>query len=81
MNLQEAIEAPRWQSESTRRVELENRISGDVSRRLNKEGYEVNVCGTWEFAFGGVEAICLHDNRKVFMAAADPRRDGYAIGY
>jgi gamma-glutamyltranspeptidase len=45
------------------------------------EGHEVIVRGPWEFAFGGVEAIRLHDNGKVFMAAADPRRDGYAIGY
>ena len=81
MNLQEAIEAPRWQSERTRCVELESRISEDVSRRLIHEGHEVNIRGPWEFAFGGVEAICLHDNGKVFMAAADPRRDGYAIGY
>lgn len=39
------------------------------------------LCDPWEFAFGGVEAIRLHDNGKVFMAAADPRRDGYATGY
>jgi gamma-glutamyltranspeptidase / glutathione hydrolase len=81
MNLQEAIEAPRWQSESTKCVDLESRISTDVSRRLSSESYEVNICGPWEFAFGGVQAIRLHDNGKVFMAAADPRRDGYALGY
>ena len=81
MNLQEAVEAPRWQSERTRYVELESRISENVSSRLTTEGYEVNVCGPWEFAFGGVEVIRVHDNGKVFMAAADPRRDGYALGY
>jgi gamma-glutamyltranspeptidase / glutathione hydrolase len=81
MNLQEAIEAPRWQSESTGYVELESRISQDVSRRLISQGYEVNTCGSWEFAFGGVQAIGLHPNGKVLMAGADPRRDGYAIGY
>lgn len=81
MNLQEAIEAPRWQSESTGYVELESRISQDVSRRLISQGYEVNTCGSWEFAFGGVQAIGLHQNGKVLMAGADPRRDGYAIGY
>jgi gamma-glutamyltranspeptidase/glutathione hydrolase len=81
MNLQEAVEAPRWQSESTGCVELESRMPGDVSERLISEGYKVTVCAPWEFAFGGVEAIRLHDNGKVFMAAADPRRDGYALGY
>lgn len=81
MNLQEAVEAPRWQSESTGCVELESRIPSNVSKRLISEGYKVKVGGPWEFAFGGVEAIHLHNNGKVFMAAADPRRDGYAIGY
>jgi gamma-glutamyltranspeptidase / glutathione hydrolase len=81
MNLQEAIEAPRWQSESTKTVELESRISTDVSRRLLSECYEVKISGPWEFAFGGVQAIGLYDNGKVFMAGADPRRDGYALGY
>ena len=81
MNLQEAVEAPRWQSESTGCVELESRMPGDVSERLISEGYKVTVGAPWEFAFGGVESIRLHDNGKVFMAAADPRRDGYALGY
>jgi gamma-glutamyltranspeptidase len=81
MNLQEAVEAPRWQSESTGCVELESRIPSNVSKRLMGESYKVTLCDPWEFAFGGVEAIRLHENGKVFMAAADPRRDGYAIGY
>jgi len=45
------------------------------------EGYKATLCDPWELALGGVEAIRLHDNGKVFMAAADPRRDGYAVGY
>ena len=44
-------------------------------------GYEVKVRGPWEFAFGGVEVIRLHENGQVLMGAADPRRDGYAVGY
>ena len=81
MNIQEAIEAPRWQSEQAGVVELENRLSGDVGQRLIREGYDVKIRGSWEFAFGGVEAVFLHPNGSVFMGAADPRREGYAIGY
>ncbi|MPZ78002.1 MAG: hypothetical protein GEU77_15950, partial [Deltaproteobacteria bacterium] len=81
MNLQAAIEAPRWQSESAGRVELESRFSNNVSGLLTSEGYQVKTCGSWEFAFGGVEAICLHENGKVLMGAVDPRREGYAIAY
>ncbi len=81
MNIQEAIEAPRWQSEKTGQVELENRLGEDVGRLLLRRGYDVKTGGAWEFAFGGVEAVLLHANEKVFLGAADPRREGYAVGY
>lgn len=80
MNIQEAVEAPRWQSEQTGHVELESRFSDDVGKLLLRHGYDVKVRGGWEFAFGGVESVFLHRNH-VFMGAADPRREGYAIGY
>jgi gamma-glutamyltranspeptidase/glutathione hydrolase len=81
MNVQEAVEAPRWQSEKPGEVELESRFSDLVSQRLTLDGYDVKIRGDWEFAFGGVEAIFLHATQPVFMGAADPRREGYAIGY
>jgi gamma-glutamyltranspeptidase/glutathione hydrolase len=80
MNIQEAIEAPRWQSENTGHVELESRFPDDVGRVLLRQGYDVKIRESWEFAFGGVESVFLHRN-KVFMGAADPRREGYATGY
>ena len=46
---------------------------------MTENGYEVKVRGPWEFAFGGVEVIRLHENGQVLMGAADPRRDGYAV--
>jgi gamma-glutamyltranspeptidase/glutathione hydrolase len=81
MNIQEAVEAPRWQSETERHVDLESRVSANVSDFLIHEGYDVKTCGPWEFAFGGAEAVALHRNGTVLMGAADPRRDGYAIGW
>ncbi len=81
MNLQEACEAPRWMSEQNGQVDLESRLSADVGHFLSAEGYRIKICGPWEFAFGGIEAVYYDSERKVFMGAADPRRDGYAIGY
>ena len=80
MNIQEAIEAPRWQSEQTGHIELEGRFSDKVGQFLVRDGYDVKIRGGWEFALGGVEAILLHPNREVLMGGADPRREGYAIG-
>jgi gamma-glutamyltranspeptidase / glutathione hydrolase len=81
MNLQAAVEAPRWQSESMGCVELESRFVDDVGSFLIDKDCEVKIRGPWEFAFGGVEVIRLHENGQVLMGAADPRRDGYAVGY
>ena len=81
MNIQEAIEAPRWQSEQSGEVELEGRFSDGVAKQLTRDGYEVKIRGDWEFAFGGVEAIFVHPNQTVLMGAADPRREGYAVGH
>jgi gamma-glutamyltranspeptidase/glutathione hydrolase len=81
MNIQEAIEAPRWQSERAGEVELEDRFSDAVAKQLTQDGYDVKIRGGWEFAFGGVEAIFAHPNQTVLMGAADPRREGYAVGH
>ena len=81
MNIQEAIEAPRWQSEQAGEVELEDRFSDAVASQLTQDGYDVKIRGAWEFAFGGVEAIVVHPNQTVLMGAADPRREGYALGH
>jgi gamma-glutamyltranspeptidase len=81
MNIQEAIEAPRWQSEQAGEVELEDRFSEAVAKQLTQDGYDVKIRGSWEFAFGGVEAVFMRSNQSVLMGAADPRREGYAVGH
>jgi gamma-glutamyltranspeptidase/glutathione hydrolase len=81
MNVQEAIEAPRWQSESKGRVELEGRFPPDVVESLRGKGYDVKVVAGWEPMMGGAEAIMQDARSGVFMGGADPRRDGYAMGY
>jgi gamma-glutamyltranspeptidase/glutathione hydrolase len=81
MNIQEAIEAPRWQSEQAGEVELEDRFSEAVAKQLTQDGYDVKIRGSWEFAFGGVEAVFMPPNQSVLMGAADPRREGYAVGH
>ena len=88
MNVQEAIEAPRWSSrpgtmpgEENLPYELhvEDRISPQVRDGLVKKGHDVRVGGGWSFA--GAQAIIIDQSNKVLMGGADPRRDGYAIGW
>jgi gamma-glutamyltranspeptidase/glutathione hydrolase len=81
MNVQEAVEAPRWQSETRGRVELEKRFPAGVAESLREKGYEVRVVDAWEPMMGGAEAIIQDARSGAFMGGADPRRDGYAMGY
>lgn len=81
MDVQQAIEAPRWRSERERTVELEERFPGGVEQTLRERGYQVAISGAWNEAMGGAEAILLDAESGVFLAGADPRRDGYAMGW
>lgn len=81
MDIQQAIEAPRWQRKSAKTVEVETRFSRETQVHLESKGFNVNLTEPWDFRMGGAEAILLDRENRVFQAGADPRRDGYAIGY
>ena len=80
MNIQQAIEAPRWQSERPGKVEVERRFASGAIDGLIKQGYDVKVVDAWDHTMGGAEAILRDAHSGVFMGGADPRRDGYAMG-
>ncbi|MGB7947956.1 MAG: gamma-glutamyltransferase [Candidatus Binatia bacterium] len=81
MDIQQAIEAPRWQRKSDKTVEVETRFSREIPVHLESKGFNVKVTEPWDFRMGGAEAILLDRENRIFQAGADPRRDGYAIGY
>jgi gamma-glutamyltranspeptidase/glutathione hydrolase len=81
MDVQQAIEAPRWQSKATNALEIEMRFPRETLLHLQNVGFKVKVTESWDFRMGGAEAILLDRNSGIFQAGADPRRDGYAIGY
>lgn len=80
MDVQEAIEAPRWFHESGRTLQIEARSSEDVRRALAAKGHDVRVLRDWDSVTGGAQAIAIDEN-GVFAAGADPRREGMAAGY
>lgn len=81
MDIQQAIEAPRWQSKGASTVEIETRFPSETKPHLQNAGFKVKVTESWDFRMGGAEGILVDRNTGVFQAGADPRRDGYAIGY
>ena len=81
MNVQEAIEAPRLRYYTGRHVEMEERFPSHVRRALEDRGHEVSVIEAWSGRVGGAQAIQVDSTAGIFQGGADPRRDGYAIGW
>jgi gamma-glutamyltranspeptidase/glutathione hydrolase len=91
MNVVEAVEAPRWRSlqdgtESNypHRVPdqllLERRYSDDIRNALMIKGHDVKVIGDWA-ATGSEMMIYVDQDAGALHGGADPRRDGYSIGW
>ena len=80
LDVQEAIEAPRWYHEAGRTLQVEARFPEQVRKGLAAKGHDLQVLGDWAEITGGVQAIAI-DGNGVFSGGADPRREGYAAGY
>lgn len=87
----EAVEAPRWRdlqngTESTvphtcaNELLLEDRFAPETAAELRRLGHAVREIGPWA-ATGSEMMIQLDPTTGARFGAADPRRDGYAIGY
>ena len=62
-------------------VVTEARISEAARDELTARGHEIDLATDWTAAVGGMQGIAIHTESGIFMGGADPRRDGYAIGY
>ena len=80
MDLQQAINAPRVHCLGGQ-IELESRIAPAVRDRLKATGHKVGVRGAVDLYFGGAQAVMIDPQTGKYYGAADPRRDGFAIGY
>ena len=82
MNVQAAIEAPRVKTGAAGyKVDAENRIDHEVCAELERRGHELNFIGDWSMGVGGGQGIAVDADTGSFMGGADPRRDGYALGW
>ncbi len=91
MTVAEAVEAPRWRhtqspTESTvphacnDEIILEGRFSREVRSGLEQRGHVLKLLGDWE-ATGSAMMIQTDPGSGALCGAADPRRNGYAIGW
>ncbi len=81
MNIQAAIEAPRFRIEGAgTQVSIERRVPRPVRRALMARGHGVKVLPEYSPVCGGAQGIVVNAKTRARMGGADPRRDGYAIG-
>lgn len=81
MTPQQAIEAPRFRSLSGLRLAIEDRVSEEALLDLRQRGHLLNLVEGWTATFGGAHMIHHDPETGVLTAAADPRREAYAIAY
>ena len=81
MTPQQAIEAPRFRSMAGVRVSLEDRVTPEAARGLMARGHALSLIQGWTATFGGAQMIVYDPVTGVLTAAADPRREAYALAY
>ncbi len=81
MNVQQAIEAPLFRHYGGRDVHMEERFPLHVRRGLEALGHEVTMLEGWSMRVGGAHVIQRDDEQGVMQGGADPRRDGFAVGW
>lgn len=81
MNVQEALEAPRFTVSPQRgcNIVIESRVPAEVRQKLTAMGHQFDVRREYTTAMGRGQAV-LHDSKsKVNYGASDARADGAAI--
>jgi len=79
MNLQDALDAPRWRYEGTgASIALESSIPSATWQNLTRRGHEIVGSGGF---FGGGQALLIHPEYGTIQGGSDSRRDGCAVGY
>jgi gamma-glutamyltranspeptidase/glutathione hydrolase len=77
-DLQRAVDAPRWFLSDTNRLQIEDPVSVEARRELETRGHVLNPVPRHSAALGGAGMIRINAN-GIREAAADPRRESYAL--
>lgn len=81
MSIQAAIEAPRFKTVQGTELMIETRIPEATRQELMRLGHTLHLLGDWSWQVGGGQGILIDPDTGVLQGGADPRRDGYAMGW
>jgi gamma-glutamyltranspeptidase/glutathione hydrolase len=81
MNIQAALEAPRFTKEQFTgcEVSIEGRVPADVQEILKARGHKLNVRGAYADVMGGGQVVLRDSASGVNYGASSPRKDGAAV--
>jgi gamma-glutamyltranspeptidase/glutathione hydrolase len=77
---QEAVELPRWRSDPDGSLLIESRFPAATRERLRILGHSLQTVGDWGQEMGHAHLIMIRENGAL-SGAADPRGDGFAMGW
>lgn len=80
-SVQAAIEAPRFRAYEGTTLEVEARIPKVTRDELAERGHSIRLIDEWSPLVGGGHGIVVDPTSGAFAGGADPRRDGYAMGW
>jgi gamma-glutamyltranspeptidase/glutathione hydrolase len=90
LDLQSAIDAPRWiagrphipgrADVMTDTVVFESRTAPSVIGALEQRGHHAELLGAFDSTMGHLHAIAIDQERGTFAGASDPRADSLALG-
>jgi len=88
MGIQDAIDAPRfrWKDElgsvPAKEVIMETRVDESVRNDLSRLGFVLDTrVGDWSMSVGGAQGIIIDYESGWIFGGADPRRNGYSLGW
>jgi gamma-glutamyltranspeptidase/glutathione hydrolase len=87
LNVQQAIESPRWLSgrfalgEPRDLLNVEGRYPQSTLKELERRGHVLNRWGAWNELAGHAHGITIDPATGTRWGGSDPRSDGAAIGY
>jgi gamma-glutamyltranspeptidase/glutathione hydrolase len=81
MNVQEAMEAPRFAKSGPEgcEVAIEGRVPAEALRELSERGHVIDVYREYDQTMGRGQAILHNSKTRTNFAASDPRGDGAAV--
>ena len=79
MNPQAALDAPRWQWTSGKRVSVERSVPADIAERLTRMGHQIDLSNTGD-GFGRGEII-VRLPTGVLAGGTEPRTDGQIAAF